>query len=166
MDALKVDIMENSVDTMKNQPGVGYIKFVNYTTNNGVLMGNITASEYVSISYENVAAIMEKYGFLTDNIESITLPAANKVSELYVYEDERMLATYSENLDIASIMPYLKPDTGYYPSPLYGTMFEYHGDDVSNIKVELYMGDGSYYAVLDSDAPEWVLNELDMDTEE
>ena len=165
-DALKVDIMENSVDTMKNQPGVGYIKFVNYTTNNGVLMGNITASEYVSISYENVAAIMEKYGFLTDNIESITLPAANKVSELYVYEDERMLPTYSENLDIASIMPYLKPDTGYYPSPLYGTMFEYHGDDVSNIKVELYMGDGSYYAVLDSDAPEWVLNELDMDTEE
>lgn len=162
LDALKVDIMENTVDTMKNQPGIGYIKFVNYASSNDVLMGNIAATEYISVSYENVTAIMDKHGFLTENIESVALPAAEKVSELYVYQDDVMLPTYSENSNIASIMPYLKFDTGYYPSPLYGTMFEYQADDASQIKVELYMGDGSYYAVLDSDAPKWVLDKLEL----
>ena len=163
IDALKVDMMENSVDTMKNQPGIGYVKFVNYTTTNDMLMGNVITTEYISISYENLKTIMEKHGFLTENIESITLPVANRVSELYVYQDEMMLPVYLEKNEIASIMPYLKIDTGYYPSPLYGTMFGYHPDDESQIKAELYMMEGSYYAVLDSDAPEWVLDKLGVE---
>lgn len=161
IDALKVDIMKSSVDTMDNQSGIGYINFLKYEWQNGEQIANIISTEYISNSYENLMPILEKYGFLTENMESVPLPEADEVMELIVFKDEMQMNVNAKREDILAIMPYLKVDTSYYPTPLHGTIFENNATSAYGIRVQANLEDGIFHATLDANAPDWVKNMLE-----
>lgn len=160
MDALRVDIMNSSVDAMENQPGIGYIDFSVYEGTGYDKMNIVVATEYISESYENTKAIMDKYGFLTENIEGISLPEAEQVEQLAIFQDGVLIGMTTEKRDISAVMPYLKSDDTYYATPLRGTIFEYKGGGESKIKLHLYTSDSSYNALLDVNTPETIKKRL------
>lgn len=155
-DALRVDIINSSVDTMQEESGLGFIKFYN---NHEEIWDEEVSVQYFSKSYEHLMAFLEKRGFMTENIDTVSLPNTEKVTGIATMQYGTPEVVILDRDEIRSIMPYLTWNAEYFPTQLYGTVFE-NTTDIKEVYVQ--SSDGIYCAVLKPDAPQWVKERFEI----